>query len=257
MRGRSLPTGLSSWKPILVAILINSRNASVFATFLRMVQEARSQKKIFSFPPPSLTLDLQCLQTAVATARSSKEICDTSENLTVKPSICSSASLLRLGVRGDVVLLVFVTAAAVCMAVAIAMWLLAPVLTASRKWAHRCGSLCRSQQRAGSKAHCKNNYINKGIKKRFSRVLYSNLSIKSNNRWLENKDLQLPRFLFQRGFRETAVSHWVVPCTSTSPWLFLHPLSCSLWDPAKRTSICWGWGWKQMHGPKISSTVQC
>lgn len=70
-------------------------------------------------------LDFQCLQTAVATAPSSKEICDTSENLTVKPNICSSASFLRLGVTGDVVLLVFVTVAAVCMAVAIVMWLFA------------------------------------------------------------------------------------------------------------------------------------
>lgn len=78
-------------------------------------------------------LDSQCLQTAVATAPSSKEICGTSENLTVKPSICSSASLLRLGVTGDVVLMVFVTVAAVCMAVAITMWLLAPLLTAASR----------------------------------------------------------------------------------------------------------------------------
>lgn len=58
-------------------------------------------------------LALQCLQTAVATAPSSEEICDTSENLTVRPSICSLASLVRLGVTGDAVHAVFVTVAAV------------------------------------------------------------------------------------------------------------------------------------------------
>lgn len=94
-------------------------------------------------------LDLQCLQTAVATAPSSEEICDTSENLTVKPSICSSASLLRLGVTGDVVLLVFVTLAAARAAVAIAMQLLAPPLTAaSRKRARGDGNSAKSRERS-------------------------------------------------------------------------------------------------------------
>lgn len=78
-------------------------------------------------------LDLPCLQTAVATASSSKEICDTSENLAVKPSICLSASLVWLGVTGDVVLLVFVTVAAVCMAVAAVMQLFAPLFTAASR----------------------------------------------------------------------------------------------------------------------------
>lgn len=85
-------------------------------------------------------LALQCLQTAVATAPSSEEICDTSENLTVKPSICSPASLLRPGVTGDVVRVVFVTVAAACAAVAVTMWSLALRLAAARrKWACRQG----------------------------------------------------------------------------------------------------------------------
>lgn len=43
--------------------------------------EVKKNKKTFS---PVLTLDSQYLQAAVATAPSSKEMCDTSENLTIK-----------------------------------------------------------------------------------------------------------------------------------------------------------------------------
>lgn len=65
-----------------------------------------------------LMLDSQCLQTAVVTApkklqRNMWHIWESDNQ-----SICLSASLVWLGVTGDVVLLVFVTVAAVCMAVA-------------------------------------------------------------------------------------------------------------------------------------------